>query len=109
LDACSYSSGITTDRTGKFIFFYTYTGGIEVTKLNMNKKTIEPVGIPLADPIVAFSLDDELIYSSPVLSWNNRYVIPVYVFDPSTGLVTDNGTAITMQSEYSYLIPALWH
>lgn len=107
LDACSYSNGIMTDRTGRFIFFNTYTGGIEVTRVNMNKKTIEPVGIPLADPIVSFSLDDRLIYSSPVLSWNGRYVMPVYVFNPSTGLVTDNGEAITMPSEYSSFIPSL--
>ena len=70
-------------------------------------ETVCPVGIPLADTIDAFSLDDQLIYGSPTLSGNGQYVIPVYVFDPSTGLVTDNGAAITMPSEYSSLIPAL--
>jgi hypothetical protein len=73
----------------------------------MIEKTLEPVGIPLADPIIAFSLDDRLIYSSPTLQCNGQYVIPVYVFDPGTGLVTDNGAGITMPSEGSYLIPAL--
>ncbi|HTS09443.1 MAG TPA: hypothetical protein VMP68_28020 [Candidatus Eisenbacteria bacterium] len=107
LDACSFSSGITTDRTGLFIFFSTYTGGIEVTRLNMNKKEIEPVGIPLSDPIETFSVDDRLIYSSPTLSWNGDYVIPVYVFDPGTGLVTNNGAGITLPSEGYSLIPAL--
>lgn len=107
LDACSYSGAITADRTGKFIFFFTNAGGTEVTRLDVNNKTIEPVGIPLADTIDAFSLDDQLIYGSPTLSGNGQYVIPVYVFDPSTGLVTDNGAAITMPSEYSSLIPAL--
>ena len=107
LNACSYSGGITADRTGKFIFFYTYTGGTEVTRINVNKKTIEPVGTPLANFIEAFSLDDRLIYNYRILSWNGQYIIPVYVFDPGTGLVTNNGTAITMPSEYSSLIPAL--
>ena len=46
--------------------------------MNMEKKTIEPVGIPLAGFITAFSLDDRLIYAYPVLSWNGEYVIPVY-------------------------------
>ncbi len=107
LDACSYSGGIAADRTGKFIFFYTNAGGTEVARLDVNKKTIEPVGIPLADTINAFSLDDQLIYGFRTLSANGQYVIPVYVFDPSTGLVTDNGAVITMPSESSYLIPAL--
>jgi hypothetical protein len=107
LDACGFSSSITTDRTGRFIFFYTDTGGIEVTRLDMNQKKIEPVGTPLADPIEAFSIDDRLIYSSPTLSWNGEYVIPVYVFDPGTGLVTNNGAGITMPSEDYSLIPAL--
>jgi hypothetical protein len=107
LDACSYSSGIAADRTGEFIFFYTYTGGTEVTRLNVNQKTIEPVGTPLADTIEAFSLDDLLIYGFRTLWWNGHYVIPVYVFDPSTGLVTDNGQTIAMPNEYSYVIPAL--
>ena len=107
LDACSYSNGISTDRTGNFIFFYTYTGAIEVTRLDMNQKKIEPVGIPLADPIEAFSIDDRLIYSAPILSWNGDYVIPVYVFDPGTGLVTDHGQGITMLSNAYSLIPAL--
>jgi hypothetical protein len=106
LDACSYSGGIAADRTGKFIFFYTNTGATEVTRLDVNKKTIEPVGIPLADTISAFSLDDQLIYGSPNLSGNGQYVTPVYVFDPSTGLVTDNGEAITTPSQYDSLIPA---
>jgi hypothetical protein len=75
----------------------------------MNKKTIEPVGIPLADSINAFSLDDQLIYGWRTLWWTGRYVIPVYVFDPSTGLITDNGETITMPNEYSTLIPALWY
>jgi hypothetical protein len=107
LDACSYSGGIAADRTGKFIFFYTYTGGTEVTRLDVNKKTIEPVGTPLANTIDAFSFDDRLIYGSRTVSWNGQYIIPTYVFDPNTGLVTDNQSAITMPSEYSSLIPAL--
>jgi hypothetical protein len=107
LDACSYSSGIAADRTGEFVFFYTYTGGTEVTRLNVNQKTIEPVGTPLANMIDAFSLDDRLIYGFRTLSSNGQYVIPVYVFDAGTGLVTDNGTVITMPNEYSSLIPAL--
>ena len=106
LDACSYSSGIAADRTGEFVFFYTYTGGTEVTRLNVNQKTIEPVGTPLANMIDAFSLDDRLIYGFRTLSSNGQYVIPVYVFDAGTGLVTDNGTVITMPNEYSSLIPA---
>jgi hypothetical protein len=108
-DACAYSGGIATDRTGKFIFFYTNAGGTEVTRVNMEKKTIEPVGIPLANTIEAFSLDDRLIYGYRTLSWNSEYVIPVYVFDPGTGLVTNNGMEITMPSEYASLIPALRH
>jgi hypothetical protein len=106
-DACAYSGGITTDRTGRFIFFYTNAGGTEVTRLNMDKKTIEPVGIPLANTIETFSFDDRLIYGDRTLSWNGEYVIPVYVFNPGTGLVTSNGMEITMPSEYSSLIPAL--
>jgi hypothetical protein len=107
LDACSDSNAIAADRTGKFIFFYTYTGGTEVTKLNVNNKKIEPVGIPLADTINTFSLDDQIIYGSRTLSWNGQYVIPVYGFDPSTGLITNFGQTITMPNEYSILIPAL--
>lgn len=107
LDACSYSGSIAADRTGNFIFFYTYTGGTEVTRLNVNEKTIEPVGTPLAGTIDTFSLDDRLIYGFRILSWNGEYVIPVYVFDPGTGLVTNNGMVITMPNEYSSLIPAL--
>jgi hypothetical protein len=107
LDACSYSYGIAADRTGKFIFFYTYAGGTEVTRLNMTKKTIEPVGIPLADAINGFSLDDHLIYGERTVSSNGQYLIPVYVFDPGTGLITDNNQTITMPNEYSILIPAL--
>jgi hypothetical protein len=106
-DACSYSGGVTADRSGKFVFFYTDTGATEVARLNMTKKTFEPVGIPLADTINTFSLDDKLIYGFRTLSWNGEYVTPVYVFDPSTGLVTDNGMTITMPNESSILIPAL--
>jgi hypothetical protein len=107
LDACAYSSGITADRSGRFIFFYTYAGGTEVTRLNMDKKTIEPAGIPLADGINTFSLDDRLIYGSRALSGNGQYVTPVYAFDPATGLISDLGQTVPMPSEYSILIPAL--
>ncbi len=107
LDLCSYSSGIAADRTGKFIFFYSYAGGTEVTQLNMSEKTIEPVGIPMADSIDSFSLDDLLIYGFRTLSWNGKYVIPVYAFDPNTGLITDNNQTIAMPNEYSTLVPAL--
>jgi len=106
-DACAYSGGITTDRSGNYIFFYTNAGGTEVTRVNMEKKTIEPVGIPLANTIAAFSLDDRLIYSFRTLTWDGEYVIPVYAFDPATGLVTNNGTEITMLNEYASVIPAL--
>jgi hypothetical protein len=108
-DACGYSGGIDADRTGQFVFFYTNTGATEVARLNMTTKTFETVGIPLADTINSFSLDDRLIYGFRTLSWNGDYVIPVYVFDPGTGLVTDNGMTITMPNEYSILIPALWY
>ena len=107
LEACGYSGGIATDRTGKFLFFYTNAGGTQVTRVNMENKTIEPVGVPLANVITAFSLDDRLIYGWRSLSWNGEYVIPVYVFDPGTGLVSNNGMEITMRSEYSSLIPAM--
>jgi hypothetical protein len=106
-DACNYSGGITADRTGNFVFFYTDTGATEVARLNMAKKTLEAVGIPLADTINTFSLDDKLIYGWRTSPGNGEYVIPVYVFDPSTGLVTDNGTAITMPNVLTTLIPAL--
>ncbi len=107
LDACSYSSGITADRTGNFIFFYTYSGGTDVTRLNMTNKTIEPVGIRLPDSINSLSLDDRLIYGGRTLSSNGQYGIPIYIFDPGTGLITDNHQSITMPYESTILIPAL--
>lgn len=113
LDACSYSSGIAADRSGKYIFFYTYTGATEVTRLNLAKKTIEPVGIPLTGGIVAFSLDDQLIYGSQTTSWNGQLVMPVYVFDPNTGLVSDNEQTIPLPNGFALIrasaIPGLWH
>jgi hypothetical protein len=106
-DACIYSGGIAADRTGKFVFFYTDAGATEVARLNMAKQTFEAVGIPLADVINSFSLDDKLIYGWRTSSSNGNYVIPVYVFDPSTGLVTDNGITITMPNVLTTLVPAL--
>ena len=110
LDACSYSGGVGADRTGNFLFFYTYTGAIEITRLDMTNKTIEPVGIPLSGGIEAFSLDDLLIYGSGTYSWNGQLVMPVYVFDPATGLVTDNDQTIPLLGQYPYpnVVPALW-
>jgi hypothetical protein len=107
LDVCTYSYGASADRTGEFLIFYTYGGATEFTRLNMNEQTIEPVGIPLGGGVDAFSVDDKLVYGSSTLSSNGQYVIPVYVFDPGTGLITDNDQTIPLPTEYPTVIPAL--
>lgn len=106
-DACTYSNSITADRAGKFIFFYTFAGSTKVASLDMENKSIAPVGIPLAGGVTSFSLDDRLVYGSRTLSANEKWIIPVYIFDPGTGLITDNQQSISLPSEYSNLIPAL--
>ncbi len=105
LELCGFAGAEIPDRTGNYIFFATNQGGSELTKLDLNESKIVDLGISIPDYVEVFGLDDKLIYGGRK-SYGNQFVMPIYVFDPGSGSIT-NRSEVPLPSPYSTPVPAL--
>lgn len=106
LEACGSSSSEAVDPTGTYIFFSTQNG-TGITKLEMATKQIVDTGnsIPAGSEVMTFSPDEKLIYT---LSGSNPYILPIYIFDWSTGAVRTSGGEISVPGSLPpSIVPAL--
>jgi hypothetical protein len=106
LAACGDALSDAIDPSGNYIFFQIGTDTTDVAKLEVSENKIVNTGSHFTGLVKAFSPDDKLVYAE-IADQYGPYLLPIYVFDPATGAITNDGGEIELQVPGFQIAPAV--
>jgi hypothetical protein len=106
LEACGYAVSDAVDPLGNYVFFQVGTNNTQITKVDLPASQIVNTGYFIPDLVMSFSPDGTLIYTHDV-NVTNSWIIPIYLFNPATGAVTEGGKISLPPPFFFTVVPAV--